>query len=209
MAVGRITGPLLASNLRRDGVDIAFEDDLLYIDVVNGRIGIKQSSPQYELDVNTGTIRAAKLIVNTATIGLVTIESSTSSSTLSTLFGPFNITPGGNDSVYVNSTVSVRGDVFATGNFFAQGNIKLGDTTGTDIISFLGEIDTDILPYISSGTYVTTVTDGVTVTNFITNTNIISDYSIGNTSSYWQNAYLQNIYTQFIDTPAYTSCNLA
>ena len=205
MAVGRITGPLLASNLRRDGVDIAFEDDLLYIDVVNGRIGIKQSSPQYELDVNTGTIRAAKLIVNTATIGLVTIESSTSSSTLSTLFGPFNITPGGNDSVYVNSTVSVRGDVFATGNFFAQGNIILGDTTGTDIISFLGEINTDILPYISSGTYVTTVTDGVTVTNFITNTNIVSDYSIGNTSSYWENAYLQNIYTQFIDTPAYTS----
>ena len=60
MAVGRITGPLLASNLLRDGVNLAVETNLLYLDVVDGRIGIKTASPQYELDVN-GTIHSLKL----------------------------------------------------------------------------------------------------------------------------------------------------
>ena len=200
MAVGRITGPLLAQNLLRDGVNIAVETDLLYIDVINGRIGIKTDAPRTELDVN-GTLTTKVLIADTATIGLVTIESSTSSSTISTLFGPLNVSPSGNEWLYVNTTASVRGDVYATGNFFAQGNIKLGDTTSTDVIELLGEVQSDILPYISSGTFVTTETGpGVTVTNFITNTEIISEYSLGNTSSYWNSAYLQNIYTKKIDT---------
>jgi hypothetical protein len=199
MAVGRITGPLLASNLRRDGVNIAVETDLLYIDVVNGRIGIKTDAPRTELDVN-GTLTTKVLIADTATIGLVTIESSTSSSTISTLFGDININPGGGDVLNINSDTYVDGDVYATGNFFAQGNVRLGDTTGSDIISFLGEIDTDVLPYISSGTYVTTETEGGTVTNFITSTEIISEYSLGNTSSYWLNSYLDNIFTRRIDT---------
>jgi len=70
MAVGRITGPLLKQNLLRDGVNLAFETDLLYIDVINGRIGIKTSSPQFDLDVN-GTTRTTILEVNTqATIGV-------------------------------------------------------------------------------------------------------------------------------------------
>jgi hypothetical protein len=201
MAVGRITGPLLAQNLLRDGVNIAVETDLLYIDVVNGRVGIKTDTPRTELEVN-GTLTTKVLIADTATIGLVTIESSTSSSTLSTIFGPFTIAPGGNDDTFINSDLRVDGDVYATGNFFAQGNIKLGDTTGTDIISFLGEINTDILPFIGTGTfstYVSTLT-GLTITEFYTNTEIISEYSLGNTTSYWQSAYLQNIYTKRIDT---------
>ena len=199
MAVGRITGPLLAQNLLRDGVDIAVETDLLYIDVVNGRIGIKTDAPRTELEVN-GTLTTKILIADTATIGLVTIDSTTSSSTISTLFGPLNITPNGNEWLYVNTTASFRGDVYASGNFFAEGNIKLGDNTSTDIIEFLGEIQSDLLPFISSGTFETTVTNDVTVTNFVTNTEIISEFSLGNTTSYWQSAYLQNIYTKQIDT---------
>jgi len=201
MAVGRITGPLLAQNLLRDGVDIAVETDLLYIDVKNGRIGVRTDIPRTELDVN-GTLTTKVLIADTATIGLVTIESSTSSSTISTLFGPLNVNPGGNDWLYINSTASVRGDVYATGNFYANGNIKLGDTTSSDTIELLGEVQSDILPFISSGTfstYVSTLT-GLTVTDFYTNTEIVSEYSLGNTSSYWQNAYLQNVFTRKIDT---------
>ena len=61
MAVGRISGPLLKANLLRNGVDLAFETDLLYLDVNNSRIGIKTTTPQYELDVN-GTTRSTDLI---------------------------------------------------------------------------------------------------------------------------------------------------
>lgn len=57
MAIQRIPGELLQSNLTRSGVDLAFETNLLYIDVTNQRIGIGTSSPgAYKLDVN-GTAR--------------------------------------------------------------------------------------------------------------------------------------------------------
>ena len=71
MAIGRISGPLLKANLLREGVNLAFENDLLYLDVVNSRIGINKSDPQYDLDV-TGTTRAPSLEVSTlANIGNV------------------------------------------------------------------------------------------------------------------------------------------
>ena len=85
MAVGRISGPLLKSNLLRNGIDLAFETDLLYLDVSNQRIGVKTTSPQYELDVN-GTIRATNLIVdNDITINSISIVGNTISTTQPTL----------------------------------------------------------------------------------------------------------------------------
>ena len=51
MAIGRISGPLLKENLLRNGTDLAFETDLLYLDVTNRRIGVKTTSPQYALDI--------------------------------------------------------------------------------------------------------------------------------------------------------------
>ena len=85
MAVGRISGPLLKSNLLRNGIDLAFETDLLYLDVNNQRIGIKNANPQYELDVN-GTIRATNLIAdNSIQIDSISVNGNTISSTQPTL----------------------------------------------------------------------------------------------------------------------------
>ena len=56
MAITKIAGELLESNLIRSS-DLAFNTDLLYLDVDNGRIGVKTSSPgDFALDVN-GTAR--------------------------------------------------------------------------------------------------------------------------------------------------------
>ena len=74
MAIGRISGPLLKSNLIRDGVDLAFETDLLYLDVNNGRIGVNTASPQYDLDVS-GTLHATNLLVdNDITLSEITFS---------------------------------------------------------------------------------------------------------------------------------------
>jgi plastocyanin len=44
---------MLESNLVRNGFDLAFETDLLYLDVINGRIGVKTDAPgNFALDVN-------------------------------------------------------------------------------------------------------------------------------------------------------------
>ena len=48
MAVGKITGQMLGNtsgNLERDGVDLVFDNDLIYLDVTNRRVGIKTTSP--------------------------------------------------------------------------------------------------------------------------------------------------------------------
>ena len=57
MAIQRIPGELLQTNLTRSGVDLAFETNLLYLDVTNMRVGIGTSSPgAYKLDVS-GDVR--------------------------------------------------------------------------------------------------------------------------------------------------------
>ena len=70
--IGRISGPLLKSNLVRHtpgqgGVPLAFETDLLYlnnsdVDPANHVIGIKNTNPNYTLDV-TGTVRATERVL--------------------------------------------------------------------------------------------------------------------------------------------------
>ena len=51
MAIGRISGSMLKSNLTRNGVDLAFETNILYLDVTNARVGIGTSTPLSTLDV--------------------------------------------------------------------------------------------------------------------------------------------------------------
>lgn len=61
MAIGRISGAMLKANLERLGTDIAFETDLLYIDVVNDRIGINTNSPTKSLQVDNITLEGRSI----------------------------------------------------------------------------------------------------------------------------------------------------
>jgi hypothetical protein len=66
MAIGRITGPMLFSNLERQGVNLAIEANLLYVDVNNFRVGVINSSPQYAFDT-PGNVKLANVIVQGST----------------------------------------------------------------------------------------------------------------------------------------------
>jgi hypothetical protein len=88
MAIGRISGSVLKANLTRNGTDLAFETNLLYLDVTNSRIGIGTSSPSTELDVD-GTITGTTVTGGTLTasgtgtsalLTLTTTEASASAS---------------------------------------------------------------------------------------------------------------------------------
>lgn len=135
MAVGRITGPLLAKNLLRDGVDLAFETDLLYLDVKTGRIGIKTANPQHTLDVN-GDFRVGNLVV-----------SSTSTATsLTNSLGNIIIQSPVEGRIYLQNDTLVQGNLHATGNITANGSVQIGNMTGSDTLSLFADIISDITP---------------------------------------------------------------
>ena len=52
MAIGRITGQMLSANLARSGTDLAFETNLLALDVTNSRVGIGTASPATTLHIS-------------------------------------------------------------------------------------------------------------------------------------------------------------
>jgi len=176
MAVGRISGPLLKSNLIRNGIDLAFETDLLYLDVNNQRIGVRNSNPQHELDV-TGTTRTTDLIVdNVAEIADITINGNTISTdqpflNLATLDTVVSLNKLQIDSIEIegnlissnesnadidiapNGTgeVNIESNLNVTGDIFATGNIQAdGNITigdqDTDNVTFNAEVASDIIP---------------------------------------------------------------
>jgi hypothetical protein len=58
MAIGRISGQMLKSNLLRSGTDLAFETTLLVLDVTNSRVGVGTASPARQLHISgTGAVR--------------------------------------------------------------------------------------------------------------------------------------------------------
>ena len=132
MAIGRISGPLLKQNLIRDGVNLAFETDLLFLDVVNSRIGVNSVAPQYALDV-VGTARTSNLqVANQLNVGNFTVTGNTISSTLPTI----NFIASGDEATVYHSRVIVN-DIEMRGNTIAttvsNSNLEL-QAHGTGII---------------------------------------------------------------------------
>jgi len=73
MAINRISGDILESNLIRSN-DLAFQTNLLYVDVANGRIGVKTDSPgNFALDVNGNT----RISGNQTITGDLTVQGTT------------------------------------------------------------------------------------------------------------------------------------
>jgi hypothetical protein len=147
MAVGRISGPLLAQNLFRDGIPLAFyntsssEPPVLYLDVATGRVGIQKDSPAYNLDV-AGTVNADALRVaytgngtGQATIGRLFLSSGTINSTV----GDITIKPLGGDNIILDSTVTATGVTrisaginsvsSQTGSLIVEGGIGVSGTS--------------------------------------------------------------------------------
>jgi hypothetical protein len=108
MAVGRISGPLLKANLLRNGVDLAFETDLLFLKVnsptnSNPRVGINTNNPQYDLDV-AGVTRTTDLeVINQAKIGSLIFDGNNLSSTTNTL----SFLPANNDFTVYQSKIQI------------------------------------------------------------------------------------------------------
>jgi len=110
--LGRIGGQVLTDNLLRAGVDLAFETDLLYLDVNNQRIGIKDSTPIYDLDVNSNIYSNDLTAVTQLAPGNLRFNAP---NTISTSVGGID--------VYINGGGEIFHDRLATDNLVLDGNL--------------------------------------------------------------------------------------
>lgn len=207
MAIGRITGPLLKANLIRDGVDLAFETDLLYLNVTDARIGINTNSPQYDLDVN-GTTRTTDLtVVNQLNVGDLTVTGNTISSTQNTISF---IASGGEATVYhsrlIVNDIELNGNTIST--TVSNSNLELNPNgTGIVDIQSSARVDGDlhIVGNISAdGNFVIkgdiTIgdepSDTITINAAIKSSLIpetSNTYSLGNSGRRWKDLYSNSI----------------
>jgi hypothetical protein len=214
MAVGRISGPLLKDNLLRNGVNLAFETSLLYLDVNNSRIGINTATPQYTLDVN-GTTNSPNLYATTqATIATFTISSNTIASSNATI----NLTPQGANPVVYQGRISV-GNLNITANTISNtvtnddinvtalgtGQIKLNNNTLiTGNLHATGVITAD--GNITLGNSVTqdTVTFSAEVASDIV-PKLDNTYNLGSAVLTWANLYVTTIAATNLSTTNLTA----
>lgn len=71
MAIGKISGPMLQTNLERQGVDLSIDTDTAYFDVTNKRLGVNTNSPTTTLDVR-GNANIASVVIAGNTISSTT-----------------------------------------------------------------------------------------------------------------------------------------
>jgi hypothetical protein len=137
MAIGRISGSVLKSNLTRNGVDLAFETNLLYLDVTNSRVGIGTSEPTTALQVN-GTVTAtsvtstnAATLATGSTVGNLTLANgSITDSSGAISFGDENLTTTGTLTVSGFTFPSADGSNGQVLQTDGAGNITFAESSG-------------------------------------------------------------------------------
>ena len=222
MAIGRISGQLLKSNLLRAGENLAFETDLLYLDVVNSRIGIRTATPTVDLDVNGHTRSTNITVDNQLNIGNLHFTGNTITSDSNTinfaaaageatvyhsrlqiddlqLQGNIISTTVSNSAIEIDpngsGTVNIIADTNITGNLVVSGNVN---ATGNIVIG--GNI---------------TIGDALT-DSIVINASIRSDlvpetdntYDLGSAAYRWRAIYSQTLYTDAINVPSLDIGNL-
>jgi len=222
MAIGRISGQLLKSNLLRAGENLAFETDLLYLDVVNSRIGIRTATPTVDLDVNGHTRSTNVTVDNQLNIGNLHFTGNTITSDSNTinfiaaageatvyhsrlqiddlqLQGSTISTTVSNSSIEIDpngtGTVNIIANTNITGNLVVSGNVN---ATGNVVIG--GNIQ---------------IGDALT-DNIVINASIRSDlvpetdntYDLGAATYRWRAIYVNEFYTTALNVPTLSVGNL-
>ena len=208
--VGRISGPLLLNNLERNGVDLAFRNDLdttqlLYLDVNNGRIGINTATPTRELLVES-TIQTTNLI---STNGATTPGYEITDSTFRVLSGDIYLNAA--DAVVManmeNGTIRISDNVISTMVSNANLDLTPHGTGTTEIINDLNVYGNIYTP--GTITFGGTITLGDADTDNVTfNSDITSDiipdatdtYNLGSFDRRWSYLYTNLVNGQSVGT---------
>jgi hypothetical protein len=166
--IGRISGPLLKENLTRDGVNLRFESNLIYLDVNThaadvtaepnlptswtGNVGIRNPNPAYPLDV-VGITRSNQLLIKPnahydayAEIDEVNINGNIIQSTVGNLVLQ---AATGSERIQINSDTKISANLEVTGNITLGGSINIGNED-TDEVVFGADVASSIIPDIDN-----------------------------------------------------------
>jgi hypothetical protein len=212
----------LKSNLLRAGENLAFETDLLYLDVVNSRIGIRTATPTVDLDVNGHTRSTNITVDNQLNVGNLHFTGNTITSDSGTinfaaaageatvyharlqiddlqLQGNIISTTVSNSSIEIDpngtGTVNIIANTNITGNLAVSGNVN---ATGNIVIG--GNI---------------TIGDALT-DNIVINASIRSDlvpetdntFDLGSPTFRWRSIYVNEFFTTALNVPTLDIGNL-
>ena len=198
--VGKINGQVLENNLLRNGVDLAFDTDLIYLDVNSGRIGINTDTPFRPLLVN-GTLSSTDVLVDTGTISnfsfaLNTITNDASEIIISATGPGATITAGGittdGISIDANGIRSLRSNEDIDLTPAGAGEIKLltntevnGSVHVTGNVTFDGNI-------VFGNNDLDSVSLSADINSDI-NPDQTATYDLGNINRKWNNLYTELI----------------
>jgi hypothetical protein len=195
--IGRISGPLLKDNLVRDGTDLAFETDLLYLEVNDEKIGIKTDSPSRDLNIEDSAKTINLIVDNYIDAANINIDTGSNITTdLDKLYlnAQSQISALGlkvdnlyfdNNKIYtylentdleirptkkffVGTTLDITGNLHATGDITLGGDIIFGDSDD-DSVTFAADVDSNLTPDISD------------------------TYNLGAANKRWNNLYVKSI----------------
>ena len=153
MAIGRITGPMLYSNLERQGADLAIDGNVVYFDVTNRRLGVGTSTPGFSID-SPGNVKLANIIIRDSTItsntGVVDFGAITNLRVTGGLPNYIVYTDGNGNLNFANlNTLSGL-------ESFSGNNIVLGSNTAPSLVSNAVALTTS-----------TSVTDAISELNYV------------------------------------------
>jgi hypothetical protein len=202
--LGRITGPLLAENLLRNGFNLSFSNDrtnpattLLFLDVNNNKIGVNQTAPTRDLSI-AGTSNIPTVIATTSA-NIASLEFSAGK--IENFSGNINVTAGD----YINISTLQIGDIEINDNYITT------TETSADLelrANAAGKIDLDDNVLIDQNLTVlgTTIVQDIDATGTIStasNFNIIGNIDVARDAQFEDIKISQNV----ISTTA-TSSNL-
>jgi hypothetical protein len=146
---------MLFSNLDRQGVDLAFDSNLVYLDVANRRVGITNSSPQYTID-SPGNVKLANVTIQgsafSSNTGVMYFGSNANVSITGGADGFLLSTDGAGNLVWAN----IAGLASNIASTLLGNSIQLGSNSSGYLVSNAVTLTTT-----------TTVTNGLAQLNFV------------------------------------------
>jgi hypothetical protein len=196
-SIGRISGPLLKDNLLRNGVDLAFETDLIYLNVNEDRIGLKTDSPARELEIdNYG--QTTNLIVDdnihlpnididnvsniTTSNGILYLDAAQQinavalavdnlkidANRLATRLPNTDLEIRPTRKLVINTNTFVDANLHATGNITFDGSVIFGNDDSDNVV-FASDINSSVFP------------------------NITNEYGLGNSTNQWKKLWANSV----------------